>query len=48
MPKAVDEYLDLIYKSKTQDDKQLILNPVWHVHNGNVPYEDMIMTFSIG
>ena len=47
VPKAVDEYLDLINKSKNQDDKQLILNPVWHVHNGNVPNEDMIMTFSM-
>ena len=47
VPKAVDEYLDLIDKSKNQDDKQLILNPVWHVHNGNIPKEDMIMTFSM-
>ena len=27
VPKAVDEYLDLIHKSKTQDDKQLIFKP---------------------
>ena len=47
VPKAVDEYLDLIDKSKNQDDKQLILNPVWHVHNGKVPNEEMIMTFSM-
>jgi len=47
VPKAVDEYLDLIDKSKNQDDKQLILNPVWHVHNGNVPKEDTIMSFSM-
>ena len=47
VPKAVDEYLDLIDKSKSQDDRNLILNPVWHVHNGIVPKEDMIMTFSM-
>ena len=47
VPKAVDEYLDFIDKSKNQDDKQLILNPVWHVHNGNIPKENMIMTFSM-
>ena len=47
VPKAVDEYLDLIDKSKNQDEKQLILNPVWHVHNGKVPKEEMIMTFSM-
>ena len=23
------------------------MNPVWHVHNGNIPNEDMIMTFSM-
>ena len=47
VPKAVDEYLDFIDKSKNQDEKQLILNPVWHVHNGNIPKEEMIMTFSM-
>ena len=47
VPKAVDEYLDFIDKAKNQDEKQLILNPVWHVHNGNIPREDMIMTFSM-
>ena len=47
VPKAVDEYLDLIDKSKKQNEKQLILNPVWHVHNGKVPKEEMIMTFSM-
>ena len=47
VPKAVDEYLDFIDKSKNQDEKHLILNPVWHVHNADVPKEDMIMTFSM-
>ena len=47
VPKAVDEYLDFIDKSKNQDEKKLILNPVWHVHNANVPKEEMIMTFSM-
>ena len=47
VPKAVDEYLECIEKSKSQDVKQLILNPVWHVHNGNVPKEDLIMSFSM-
>ena len=47
VPKAVDEYLDCIEKSKKQNELQLLMNPVWHVHNGNVPKEDMIMTFSM-
>jgi lysyl-tRNA synthetase class 1 len=47
VPKAVDEYLDLIEKAKTQNELQLLMNPVWHVHNGKVPKEDIIMTFSM-
>jgi lysyl-tRNA synthetase, class I len=47
VPKAVDEYLDFIEKAKKQDELQLLMNPVWHVHNGNVPKESMIMSFSM-
>jgi len=47
VPKAVDEYLDNIEKSKNQTEQQLVMNPVWHVHNGNVPKEEMIMAFSV-
>ena len=45
--KAVDEYLNFIEKSKTQNELQLLLNPVWHVHNGQIPKEDIIMSFSM-
>ena len=45
VPKAVDDYLDCIEKSKKQNELQLLMNPVWHVHNGNIPNEDIIMTF---
>ena len=47
VPKTVDDYLDFIYKAKTQDELQLLLNPVWHVHNSKVPKENMIMSFSM-
>ena len=47
VPKAVDEYLDNIEKSKKQTEQQLVMNPVWHVHNGDIPKEEMIMTFSM-
>ena len=47
VPKAVDEYLDFIEKGKTQDDLQLLMNPVWHVHNGKIPKEEIIMSFSM-
>jgi len=47
VPKAVDEYLDFIEKGKSQNDLQLLMNPVWHVHNGKMPKEKIIMTFSM-
>ena len=47
VPKTVDEYLDLIEKAKTQNELQLLMNPVWHVHNSKVPTEDMVMSFSM-
>jgi len=47
VPKTVDEYLDLIEKAKNQNELQLLMNPVWHVHNGLIPKEDTIMSFSM-
>ena len=47
VPKAVDEYLDFIEKAKNQSELQLLMNPVWHVHNSEIPKENMIMTFSM-
>ena len=47
VPKAVDEYLDFIEKAKTQDELQMLTNPVWHVHNGKIPKENNIMSFSM-
>jgi len=47
VPKTVDEYLDFIEKAKTQNELQLLMNPVWHVHNGLIPKEDTIMSFSM-
>ncbi len=47
VPKAVDEYLDFIEKSATQNNLQLLSNPAWHVHNGKLPKEKIVMTFSM-
>ena len=47
VPKAVDEYLDFIEKAKNQNELQILMNPVWHVHNGMIPKENMIMSFSM-
>jgi len=45
--KTVDEYLELLEKTKNQDELQLLMNPVWHVHNSDVPKEQTIMSFSM-
>jgi len=47
VPKAVDEYLDFIEKGKIQNELQILLNPVWHVHNGDMPKENSVMPFSM-
>ena len=47
VPKAVDEYLTCIDKFSEQDIQHRLLNPVWHVHNGNPPKEKSIMPFSV-
>ncbi len=47
VPKAVDEYLDFIEKGKNQNELQKLMNPVWHVHNGEMPKENFIMPFSM-
>ena len=47
VPKTVDEYLDFMEKAKTQNELQLLMNPTWHVHNGNIPKEEVIMSFSM-
>ncbi len=47
VPKTVDEYLSNIEKFPKQKEKDKILNPVWHVHNGKPPSEKIIMPFSM-
>ena len=47
VPKTVDEYLSLIEKFPTQKVSDQLLNPVWHVHNGNPPKEKIVMPFSM-
>jgi lysyl-tRNA synthetase class 1 len=47
VPKAVDEYLSCIDKFTSEDNKQKLLNPVWHIHSGNPPKEKSVMPFSV-
>tara|TARA_B100002051_G_scaffold259292_1_gene278674 strand:- start:503 stop:1123 length:621 start_codon:yes stop_codon:yes gene_type:complete len=45
--KAVDDYIEFIQKAEKQSEIELLLNPVWHVHNGKIPKEKVIMSFSM-
>ena len=47
VPKTVDDYLALIEKFSSQEIKDQIMNPVWHVHNGRPPKEKIAMPFSM-
>ena len=47
VPKTVDDYLSNIEKYPSQEIKDKILNPVWHVHNGKPPQEKIVMPFSM-
>ncbi len=47
IPKAVDEYISHLAAYPTQDRAAQINNPVWHIHGGKVPAEDMPVTFNL-
>ena len=47
VPKTVDEYLDFMENQKKQNQEKIIQNPLWHVHNGKIPKEKAIMSFSM-
>jgi lysyl-tRNA synthetase class 1 len=47
IPRAVDEYQQLLEAYPRQDGKQRLGNPVWHIHSGNPPKPDMPVTFQL-
>ncbi|TCL08466.1 lysyl-tRNA synthetase class I [Shimia isoporae] len=47
IPKAVDEYHQQLRAYHTQDIKAQLNNPVWHIHSGDVPQSDMVVSFSM-
>ncbi len=47
IPKTVDEYLTFLNKFREQDGKERFANPVWHIHGGNAPQEDVPISFAI-
>ncbi len=47
IPRAVDEYLQLLAAYPKQDDKSKLDNAVWHVHSGNPPVANSPLTFAL-
>ena len=47
IPKAVDEYHQQLRAFHDQDLTQRLNNPVYHIHNANVPKSDMVISFSM-
>ena len=47
IPRAVDEYLQLLAAYPRQDAKSKLDNAVWHVHAGNPPSGDVPLTFAL-
>ncbi len=47
IPKAVDDYIDLLRQYRSQNDAERLENPVWHIHNGNPPAEEYPVTFAL-
>jgi lysyl-tRNA synthetase, class I len=47
IPRAVDEYLQLIAAYPGQEAKQKLDNPVWHIHLGAPPSAELPITFGL-
>ncbi|WP_372610940.1 lysine--tRNA ligase [Aquicoccus sp.] len=47
IPRAMDEYHQQLRAYPGQDWAQKAMNPVHHIHNGNVPESDMVVPFSM-
>ncbi|MGE3067685.1 MAG: lysine--tRNA ligase, partial [Hyphomicrobiaceae bacterium] len=47
IPRAVDEYLQLVGGYPAQDARQQIDNPVWHIHAGAPPHAAPPVTFAL-
>jgi len=47
IPKAVDEYITFLDKYHAQEMAQQVGNPVWHIHDGTPPVEDVPISFAL-
>ena len=47
IPKHVDEYSRYLSSAKEQNLENKIKNPVWHIHNGNIPATKQEISYSM-
>jgi lysyl-tRNA synthetase class 1 len=47
IPKAVDEYHQHLRAFEGQTLEQRLANPVWHIHSGQPPASDMVVSFAM-
>lgn len=47
IPKTVDEYISHLTKYSEQDEAQKLENPVWHIHSGRPPEQDVPVSFAL-
>ena len=47
IPKTVDEYLTFLRKYPEEDTAKRLENPVWHIHGGEPPTEEVPLTFGL-
>jgi lysyl-tRNA synthetase class 1 len=47
IPRAVDEYYQFLDAYRRQDAAVRLANPVWHVHSGSPPDEEVPVTFAM-
>ncbi len=47
IPKNVDEYLAFLSAYSRQNEKERLGNPVWHIHGGNPPTDELPISFAL-
>ncbi|MCE9649886.1 MAG: lysine--tRNA ligase [Parvibaculum sp.] len=47
IPKNVDEYLAFLAAYPKQEAKERLGNPVWHIHGGNPPTDELPISFAL-
>ncbi len=47
IPRNVDDYYQFLDAYQRQDERQRLLNPVWHIHSGNPPQLEMPVSFAM-